>query len=1278
MPHTPWRIWIDTGGTFTDCVARDPRGGLHRAKVLSSGALRARIAEHSGPNAWRIDQQWNACENLVRGWTVRRLGFDDPIGVVVAFDAARSIIELQVVNCERGGGGGKGMTDGATIELVSDEPAPIVAARLVTRTPPERPLPPIEMRQATTRGTNALLERGGARVALFITQGFGDLLRIGNQQRPDLFALNIVKPPPLYDRVVEVCERLDASGRAIVALDEAHLREAARRASADGVEVAAVALLHSYLNDEHERRVAAILHDGGFTHVSLSSQIAPTIRIEPRAQTGVVNAYLSPIIDDYLQSVRRRLRGGSLHVMTSAGGLTRSDTCLACETLLSGPAGGVNGAAAAGSASGFTRLIGFDMGGTSTDVARYDGDFEYQFEHAVGDATLLTPALAIETVAAGGGSICAFRKGELRVGPRSAGAAPGPACYGAGGPLTITDVNLLLGRIDADRFEVPLDIAASRRAIERLRESAREFTGDAPPPEQILDGLLHIANQRMAAAIAQISIHKGFDPAEYALVAFGGAGGQHACAVAEALGMRTVVLPRDASLLSAIGLGHAVMERMAHRQVLRPLSDVAQHVPAIVAELVAEARRELERDGCDAADAIVRRRIANLRLQGQDAVLSVDIDAACASLAEAFQWSYLRAYGHAPPRREIELESLRVVVAMKRDGLDAIEAHRAVGAAPATGERSPGGHRVRAFFDGRWREVAAYARDELSPGDRVQGPCLVLERRTTLVIEPGWDGSVDAAGAIILFRRRDHEASVRSTPAIVAHELFANRLMGVAQEMGRILERMAISTNVKERLDFSCAVLDADGFLLVNAPHMPVHLGAMGVCVRAVRDAIELRPGDVAITNHPAFGGSHLPDITVITPVFDDAGDGRLIAYVANRAHHAEIGGTRPGSMPPDATTLAEEGVVIAPTWLVRGGESRLDEIEKLLRGSPHPSRRVEDNLADLRAQLAANQRGADAVSELLEALGGCAVAGHMRDIRARGERLTREALSRIDDGVYEAIERLDDGSPTHVRIDLHGDRATIDFTGSAAQHPGNLNATPAIVRSAVIYVLRLLVGQALPLNEGIMDAVDVRIERGMLDPLFVDDPAKCPAVVGGNTETSQRIVDVLLKALRLAACSQGTMNNLLFGNESFSYYETICGGSGAGPGFHGCDAVHTHMTNTRITDAEVLEHRFPVRVERFAIRRGSGGRGEFRGGDGAVREIRFLQPASLSILSQHRVIAPFGMNGAEDAARGRQRVVRAGAEIVELRGIDACEMNASDRIIIETPGGGGWGNHLE
>ncbi|MEX2582711.1 MAG: hydantoinase B/oxoprolinase family protein [Gemmatimonadota bacterium] len=1266
-----WRIWADTGGTFTDALGLDPDGRLHRVKVLSTSALRATALARVGETTLRIGVQWGCAPELVRGFAFRWLS-DSAVSstspTVIDFRPDAGLLKLS--------GDPGAIPEGGAFEIVSSEEAPVLAARILTGNDGRLPLPPIAMRLATTRGTNALLERRGARIAFFVTRGFADLLVIGNQQRPDLFALTYDRDPSLYDEVVEVDERLAGDGSLLRPLDEGQVRAAAALAVERGIRTAAVALLHAYRDDRHERRVAELLVEAGFEHVSCSAAVAPAINFLQRATTAVTDAYLAPVLNRYLAGVEEALHNTAgarlppLHVMTSAGGLVRPADYRPKDSLLSGPAGGIVGAAAAGRDVGLERVIAFDMGGTSTDVSRFDGAFEYVWHHSVGGVGLLAPALAIETVAAGGGSICSVRAGGLAVGPESAGASPGPACYDAGGPLTLTDCNLLLGRLDAARFGIPLSTNAASRAADALLEEIHSATGSMPDRDALLQGLVDIADERMADAIRSVSVRRGYDPAEYALVAFGGAGAQHGCGVASRLGIGTILVPVDASLLSARGLGQARVERVAERQILRTLGEDESWIGAEALRLEEEAIAALELEGAARNSIDVRRRIVDLRFAGQDATLAIDLQPA-ESVAATFLARYSSVYGHLPESRTIEVESMRVIAAA------AAGSQPPAATLPASGPVRPVG-RTRARTGGEWRDLPVFDRQEL-PGDAViEGPCLILDPHSAILVESGWTASIATGGALRLDRRASvasspARATFANAPAAVTEQLFASRFEALVGEMGEQLRRTALSTNVKERLDFSCALLSPAGELVANAPHIPVHLGALGLCVRSLALELPMRPGDVVVSNHPAFGGSHLPDVTVVTPVH--SAHGEPLGYVANRAHHAEIGGSAPGSMPPRGHTLAEEGMVIPPTRLFEAGEPRWRSLEELLSSGPFPSRAVADNLADLRAQVAANRRGAELLRALGVSHGAGLLARQMEALAARSERGARAALTRLGSGVYAATERLDDGSEIAVRITIEGSSATFDFAGTSAVHPGNLNATPAIVHSAVLYVLRLLIDEPLPLNEGLLRPVSIVLPRSsLLDPDFGDDPATAPAVVGGNTEVSQRVVDTLLRALRIAACSQGTMNNVLWGNDRFGYYETICGGQGAVAGGPGADAVHTHMTNTRITDAEVLEHRYPVRLERFSVRRRSGGSGESSGGDGAVREITFLEAMTLSLLTQHRRVRPYGMDGGGDGEPGRQRLIRADGQEEELDPIDGRWVNRGDRLVIETPGGGGWG----
>ena len=1259
LTNACWRIWVDTGGTFTDGLAVAPDGSFHRTKILSTGTLRGRIVRGLGPQRFEIEQRWNLVDASLKGLDIRPIGRTGVTARVMGYAKNGSILTLDRRFS---------IDDGETFELSSGEEAPVLAARLLTATPVGEALPPCEMRLATTLATNALLERGGDATALFVTRGFEDLSLIGTQQRPDLFVLDIRKPPVLNAAVVGVDERLAADGAVLRAIDPDSVTAAAQELLARGIRCAAIALMHSYRNPRHEHRLAAHLKQIGFDHIACSADLAPRIKLLPRLETAVVDAYLGPLVRGYLDRVRDAAGDEMrLLVMTSAGGLNEADSYRATDSLLSGPAGGIVGAARSGMLHGRSRLLGFDMGGTSTDVARFDGDYEYVYEHGAGEVSLAAPALGIESVAAGGGSICWLDGERLRVGPRSAGADPGPACYGAGGPLCLTDLNLLLGRIDPDRFGIPLCPDASRQALEALSEDVAARGGERSEPLEVAEGLMAVANETMADAIRRISLRRGYDPSEYTLVSFGGAGGQHAASIARLLGVSEVLVPRDAALLSAIGLGHAVIERFAEEQVLEPLDNVEAQLAERFETLARRAIHDVESAGVDPSEIEVRRRIAHLRWAGQESTLEIDwIDGT--ALNAGFALRYHDVYGHHPEDREIELESIRVVASSIAARIDCIDETTQREPRPPTAYRS-----MR--LDGADFETPVFERDALCAGAALRGPALVVEPHSTTVVPAGW--SLTSTGEGLLLTDEDGSGQPQGEtrqPEAVRLELFTQRFSSLVVEMGERLERTSVSTNVKERLDFSCALLDPGGLLVVNAPHIPVHLGALGLCVRRLSETIDWQPGDVVLTNHPAFGGSHLPDITVVTPVFEAVDGGTLLGFVANRAHHAEIGGSRPGSMPPDATTLDEEGVVLLPFRVVRNGKTRWDELRERLGAGRYPSRSIEDNLADLRAAVAANHAGAKGLRALSRTHSSSTLHEYMSKLARLSRGLLQDRLRSIPDGAYTATEKLDDGTPLAVCFEIHDASATIDFSGSGAVHPGNLNATPAIVQSAVIYVLRLLIDRPLPLNEGLLEAVTLHIPSGILDPDFPSDPQMCPAVVGGNVETSQRLVDAMIRALNLAACSQGTMNNLIFGNANYGYYETIGGGAGATKSGPGASGIHTHMTNTRITDPELLEKRYPVRLERFSLRHGSGGSGRHRGGDGLIREITFLEPASLSVLAQHRVEAPFGIEGGAEGATGRQSILRVGGRSEDLAGIDRAELEPGDRLIMETPGGGGWG----
>ncbi len=1179
-----WRIAADTGGTFTDCHALDPQGRETRCKVLSTGHLRA-VWDCKPSFPTRLSGLTPLPKGFLIGFQIKAIG-DASHRIITSTDPLTLDAPVS-------------WQPGTLLELTTGEEAPVLGARILTNTPPGHDFPPLSLRIATTRATNALLERKGGRIALFITRGFGDLLQIGDQRRSDLFALKHEPRPIFHEIACEVPERISVTGEVLEPLDEAAVRASALDCIAQGITTAAISLLHGHAHPQHELRVAEILRECGFTHLTLSHQTAAFAKLLPRTQSTVADAYLHAPVQSFLNGIRRV--SPDMQVMTSAGGLKTADDIRPKDMLLSGPAGGAIGAANAARRLGITKIITFDMGGTSTDVARIDTRPGYRFSQEVAGMKLLAPCVAIETVAAGGGSVCRMTHHGLAVGPESAGSNPGPACYGKGGPLTITDVNLLLGRFDPAKAPIPLDVNAAQQ---RLRELHVQTDGTLNETE-LLHALLRLAIEHMTDAIRRISIGEGYDPADHALLAFGGAGPQHACAVAEALGMQTILVPEHAGILSAVGLQEAVPEQIIEKEFRVSLPTYLSH----------------SSHSSHFSDQTTQ--IAELRLKGQDTPLQVEFKSPH-DLPQLYRAAYEQLFGYPPPaNREIELVSIRTITR------------------------------------GGKREFSVVRTEERLTSSSTQ-TALIQDAFSTIVITPGWSVEhVPGFGHVLR-----NPVPVASPP--LARDLLRHRFHSIVSDMGALLCRTAISTNIRERLDFSCALLDPQGRLLSSAPHIPVHLGALGVCVREVAKAVSMQPGDTIITNHPAFGGSHLPDVTLITPVFDS--NDQLIGYIANRAHHAEIGGITPGSMPANATRLIQEGVVIAPRHLIRGGKSCFDEISFLLTSALHPTRNLADNLADLHAQLAANLHGV----ERLKALADNSLAEAMQGILDHSAAVMRGQINRLPDSI-SAVEKLDDGAQIAVSMRKDDGRLILDFTGTSDVHPRNLNATTAVVRSAVLYVMRLMLQEDLPLNEGLLDPVETITPTSLLNPTFTGDATQDPAVVGGNVEVSQRLVDTLIKALDLQSCSQGTMNNFLFGGGQFGYYETIAGGSGAGDGYDGSHALHTHMTNTAITDPEIIEQRYPVRLRQFAIRRGSGGAGQWRGGDGVIREFEFEKPLTVSLLTQHRVEAPFGLHGGSAGRTGRQTLLRQGTRTL-LDGCTTFEAQAGDRVILETPGGGGWG----
>ncbi len=1189
-PDTAWEFWIDRGGTFTDVVARAPDGQLDTLKLLSENP----------------DQYEDAAVEGIR----------------------RSL----------------GLTDGESI--------------------PEATIRAVKM--GTTVATNALLERKGERTLLVITKGFADLPRIGYQTRPRLFDLAIKRPSLLHEQVIEADERLDAAGEVLTPLDESALAAALKQARAQGIEAVAIAFLHGHVNPAHEIRAAELARHAGFSQISTSHEVSRLAKLVGRGDTTVVDAYLSPILRRYVARVEAALDLGratkGLYFMQSSGGLTDAHRFQGKDAILSGPAGGIVGMVRTAEAAGFDRLIGFDMGGTSTDVSHYAGAYERSFETEVAGVRMRAPMMDIHTVAAGGGSILSFRDGRTQVGPESAGADPGPACYRRGGPLTVTDCNVMLGRLNPAHFpavfgpgaDEPLDADTVRAGFAALAGEIEAATGQAQSPEEIARGFLRVAVDNMAAAIKKISVERGHDVTEYTLTCFGGAGGQHACMVADALGMRRVFLHPYAGVLSAFGMGLADIRALREAQFDAPLE--AAGAEGRLQELADEAEGEVRAQGVSAVRSEHR---AFLRYQGSHQPLDVEFGPIDQMRAD-FEAAHQARFGFISPERAILYEML-AVEAIGETGAD-------LAARAPTGADDASAH-VRAYFD-HWQDVPLHARETLGPGRSITGPAIITEPTGTNVIEPGWSARVDDLGNLILERREQQRrapaAGTAADPVLL--EVFNNLFMSIADQMGATLANTSWSVNIKERFDFSCAIFDTAGDLVANAPHVPVHLGSMSDSIRTVMRELagRAKPGDAYMLNSPFNGGTHLPDVTVVTPVFHG---GEVAFWLGSRGHHADIGGRTPGSGPPDSTRIEEEGVLIDNVQLVDGGRFLEDEARAILASGAYPARAPDQNIADLKAQVAANETGRRELLKICSHYGLDVVRAYMGHVQKNAEESVRRVIDRLQDGSY--TYPLDNGAEIRVsvRVDRENRRAMVDFTGTSKQQKSNYNAPLAISRAVVLYTFRTLVGADIPLNEGCLTPLDIIVPEGsMLNPRA---PA---AVIAGNTEVSQAACNALMGALGAMAASQGTMNNFIWGNDDFQNYETIAGGTGAGPGFDGCDAVQSHMTNTRMTDPEVLEKRFPVRLEEFSIRHGSGGAGRWHGGDGAVRRLRFLAPVTVTVLSGSRIVPPFGVDGGQPGGLGENIAEYPDGRREVLGGNAEIALPAGGLFEMRTPGGGGWG----
>jgi 5-oxoprolinase (ATP-hydrolysing) len=1204
-----WQFWVDRGGTFTDIVGQAPDGQLRVRKLLS-------------------DNPASPCDAVLTG--IREL-----------------------------------------LQVSPEDPLP--ADRIDT------------VRLGTTVATNALLERRGEPTLLLITAGFADALRIAYQNRPEIFARHIRLPEPLYARVVEVKERVRADGEVLVPLDESALQACLQEACRSGLRACAVVLMHAHRHPAHERRIGELARASGFTQISLSHEVSPLRKLVARGDTTVIDAYVSPMLHRYVEALRTELAGARLLCMQSNGGLTAAEQFRGKDALLSGPAGGIIGAVAISRRAGCERIIAFDMGGTSTDVSHYRGTLERTSTADLGGVHLSAPMMQIHSIAAGGGSILSFDGRRFQVGPHSAGAVPGPASYGRGGPLTVTDANLMVGKLDRRFFpklfgqgaDQPLDSRIVHQGFEQLALQVTRDLGQRLSAEQVADGFLRIAVANMANAIREISIQRGHDVTGYTLLCFGGASGQHACLVAEALGMRRILLHPLAGVLSAYGMGMADLRVIREASVGQTLSDVLlPRLWRLARQLGEQASTQLSEQGIGQppeSHCSVR-----VRYAGADASLDLPLPpastpegsgqlASAEALRAAFEQAHQQRYGVSLPGKQLVIETLQVeAIARLPHAVDTpLPTRQGAPLSPVAF--------TQLYTQGAQHRTPVFERASLCAGDTLGGPALIVESIGTIVLEPHWQARVGEFGQIELQRlsEADRIPSASHVADPVRLELFSNLFMSIAEQMGRVLENTSHSVNIKERLDFSCAIFDREGQLVANAPHMPVHLGSMGESVQTIvrQRAGQVSPGDVYLLNAPYNGGTHLPDITVVSPVFLNESS-RPAFWVASRGHHADVGGITPGSMPPLSRTIEEEGVLLDDFLLVERGQLRVAPLRAQLSNGPYPARNPEQNLADLIAQIAANEHGAQGLRRACEEFDAEVVGAYMGHVQDYAEERVRRAIQALHDGVFECA--LDNGAHVRVRITIDRQKrcALIDFAGSSAQLPDNFNAPLSVCKAAVLYVFRTLVDEPIPINAGCLRPLLIRVPSpSMLDPRY---PA---AVVAGNVETSQVITDALLAALGVLAASQGTMNNLTFGNERYQYYETLCGGTGAGDGFDGASAVHSHMTNSRLTDPEVLEARFPVIVERFAIRRGSGGAGRYRGGDGIIRQIRFLEPMSAAILANRRRTRPFGLQGGTDAAPGIDSVRRADGNLEPIRGNQVVAMEAGDSIIVQTPGGGGFGH---
>ncbi len=1132
------------------------------------------------------------------------------------------------------------------------------------------------VKMGTTVATNALLERKGDRTLFVTTKGFGDALRIGYQNRPRLFDRHVKLPTMLYEEVLEVDERVDAQGKVIQPLGGESVKEGLARAYEKGIRSVAIAFMHGYNFPFHEESVADLAREVGFSQISTSSKVSPLMKLISRGDTTVVDAYLSPILRRYVEQVASELgTGPHLMFMQSNGGLTDARLFQGKDAILSGPAGGVVGMVRTASMSGYDKIIGFDMGGTSTDVAHYNGEFERSFETMVAGVRMRAPMMNIHTVAAGGGSILHFDGSRYRVGPDSAGANPGPASYRRGGPLTVTDCNVMLGRVQPSYFpkvfgasgDQSLDLDAVRTAFLGLSQSIAKATGQPEqPPETVAEGFLRIAVENMANAIKKISVQRGYDVTQYTLNCFGGAGGQHACAVADSLGMKTVYLHPFAGVLSAYGMGLADVRAMREQQVEEKFDEKAPSViDSVCATLAYEVKREVAEQGVSLEEIRVIRKV-HLRYEGTDTSLLVDAGSV-PQMQHDFEEAHKQQFGFIAKERDLVIEAVSVEAVGGGEQLsDPVQSIFMMESPPVPVNE------VHMYGGGEYARTKLYIREKMQAGQKLRGPAIITEATGTVIVEDGWQARINERDHLILtrYKERPKAEAIGTSVDPVMLEVFNNLFMSIAEQMGATLANTSYSVNIKERLDFSCAIFDAKGQLVANAPHVPVHLGSMGESVKTVirEKGGEMRQGNVYVLNAPYNGGTHLPDVTVITPVFAEDEES-ILFYVGSRGHHADIGGRTPGSSPPDSQHIEEEGVLIDNFLLVQEGKLREKETRDLLRSGKFPCRNVNQNIADLVAQIAANETGLRELLKMVNNFGLEVVTAYMQHVQDNAEESVRRVLNVLQDG--EFTYPMDGGNQIQVSISVNkkARSATIDFSGTSSQNKGNYNAPSSVCRAAVLYVFRTLVDDDIPLNEGCLKPLDI-----VIPPQTMISPEYPAAVISGNTEVSQAITDALFGALGVLASSQGTMNNFVYGNESHQNYETICGGTGAGMEHDGTSGVHSHMTNTRMTDPEVVEHRFPVRVESFSIRRESGGSGRHKGGNGVVRCLRFLEPMTATVLSSHRETDPYGLFGGLPGKRGENSVERVNGDIVMVKGNDEVTMESGDVFIIKTPGGGGYG----